>query len=97
MSKCEVCGAKEGVPVRLPAGDTVPRRLFQCPECKTIICNGCMRHEAEHGGKGQTSERSRNPIRLLAGLKFGGQASTAVVQARCSICNAAMDLEANVT
>jgi len=96
MSKCEVCGAKEGAPVRLPAGDTVARRLYKCPECKTIICNGCMRYEAEHGGKGHTSERSRNPIRLLAGLKFGGQ-GTVVAQARCSICNAALDLEANVT
>jgi hypothetical protein len=87
MLKCEVCGAKEGAPVRLPAGDTVPRQLFRCPSCKTVLCNGCLRQESVI-----KKQASRNPLRLFAGLVLGANAS-GFVQMQCSICSTVVDLE----
>jgi hypothetical protein len=83
MTKCEVCGAIAGAPVRLPAGDYVTRQLYQCPTCKTIICNACMREEHIHKPRGFFT-------RILSALK--DEAEMYIAQAHCSICNASLDL-----
>jgi hypothetical protein len=83
MSRCEICGAKAGAPVRLPAGDYVPRQLYQCPECKTIICTACMREEHVH-------KRAGFFTRVVSLIK--DEAETYIAESKCSICNAPLDL-----
>jgi hypothetical protein len=55
------------------------------------MCNGCIRIGPDES-VGE-AKRSLNPLRLFAGLKHGAQ--TAVAQATCTICGAALDMEAN--
>jgi hypothetical protein len=88
MHRCEVCNAKEGASVRLPAGDTVPRQLFRCPNCNTVICNGCMRQEYV------VARSSRNPLKIFAEV-ISGAAPTGYTETHCTICNTVMDLYAN--
>jgi hypothetical protein len=87
MQKCEVCSAKEGAPVRLPAGDTVPRQMYRCPSCKTVICNGCLRQEYVTPKK-----VSRNPLKIFSEM-ISGNTDLGIVRSSCSICNAIVDLE----
>lgn len=90
MSKCEICGGKEGGPVKLPAGDLVPRQLLKCPQCKTILCNSCVRAATEEVSQ---KKRAFNLFKTLAEMWRGG--APVIVQYQCSICNSILDFEAN--
>lgn len=94
MSTCDVCNAKAGSLVRLPIGDVVPRELYQCPNCKSIICNGCVRTDHELDVEEAKAARAKKPMRIFAGLMGGGGYDVAP-SLRCPICSRSLDLEAN--
>jgi hypothetical protein len=92
MLKCEMCSAKEGAPVRLSAGDTVPRQLYRCSSCKTIICNGCLHQEYI-----VQKRASRNPLKIFSDLISGTNSEMGFVQMQCPICNNVVDMDADRT
>ena len=94
MSACDVCNAKAGSLVRLQIGDVVSRELFQCPNCKSTICNGCVRTDRELDLEEAKQSRAKKPLRIFAGLMGGGGYDVAP-QVRCPICNKALDMDAS--